>query len=72
LWRDDVASRRNRHPAARQHRLDDLWGHPPAGRQAAPALPLVGARIEYEDGNIVRLKSVTGKAMKQRDRDGRR
>jgi hypothetical protein len=34
--------------------------------------PLVGARIEYEDGNIVRLKSVTGKTMKQPDRDGRR
>jgi hypothetical protein len=47
-------------------------GHPPAGRKAAPALPLVGARIEYEDGNIVRLKSVTGKTMKQPDRDGRR
>jgi uncharacterized protein YbjT (DUF2867 family) len=32
-------------------------------------MPLVGARTEYEDANIVRLKSVTGKAMKQRDRD---
>jgi hypothetical protein len=47
-------------------------GHPPAGRKATPALPLVGARIEYEDGNIVRLKSVAGKTMKQPDRDGRR
>jgi hypothetical protein len=52
--------------------LDDLLGHPPAGGKAAPALPLVGARFEYEDGNIVRLKSATRKAMKRPDRDGRR
>jgi hypothetical protein len=32
--------------------------------RAAPALLLVGARIEYEDDNIVRLESIAGKAMR--------
>jgi hypothetical protein len=59
----------NIHPPA--HTVSTTYGEPTSSRQSLSAPQLVGARMEYEDGNIVRLNEVTApKAIRYRDARG--